>query len=189
MLTVVINKLQDDRDAHLPDVEFAYNNSVIIATGLAPDRVHIGRLHRLVLPVLNHSSVGGHNRLNRDQPTSCNLTVKRHERAYFLVREPHASTVRRAFMEAHDETSMEATTVCFHGNWSPSMQLSWKLAPESNTQLSYLLPRKEARGSWAHGSCAQLPCEVNADSHGMLYHMSNNVQVAPRIICFGEVLD
>jgi len=36
MLAMVVNEQQNDWDAHLPHVEFAYNNSVSAATGLAP---------------------------------------------------------------------------------------------------------------------------------------------------------
>ena len=44
MLAMVVNERQDDWDLHLPHVEFAYNNSVSAATGLAPNVVHMGRL-------------------------------------------------------------------------------------------------------------------------------------------------
>ena len=41
MLAMVVNERQDDWDLHLPHVEFAYKNSVIAATGLAPNEVHM----------------------------------------------------------------------------------------------------------------------------------------------------
>ena len=41
MLAMVVNERQDDWDAHLPHVEFAYNNTVSAATGLAPKGVHM----------------------------------------------------------------------------------------------------------------------------------------------------
>ena len=37
MLAMVVNERQDNWDAHLPHVEFACNNSVSAATGLAPN--------------------------------------------------------------------------------------------------------------------------------------------------------
>ena len=39
MLAMVVNERQDDWDLHLPHVEFAYNNSVSSATGLASNKV------------------------------------------------------------------------------------------------------------------------------------------------------
>ena len=66
MLAMVVNERQDDWDLHLPHVEFAYNNSVTAATGLAPNEVHMGRLPRLPLTVFNRTSVVGHQSLARD---------------------------------------------------------------------------------------------------------------------------
>ena len=43
ILAMVCNEHQNDWDAHIPHVEYAYNNSVSAATGLAPNEVHIGR--------------------------------------------------------------------------------------------------------------------------------------------------
>jgi len=43
MLAMVCNERQDDSDIYLPHVEFAYNNSVSAATGLAPNEVHMNR--------------------------------------------------------------------------------------------------------------------------------------------------
>ena len=40
MLAMVCNEHQNDWDVHLPHVEYAYNNSVSAATGLAPNKVH-----------------------------------------------------------------------------------------------------------------------------------------------------
>ena len=37
MLAMVVNELQNNWDEQLPHVEFAYNNSVSAATGLAPN--------------------------------------------------------------------------------------------------------------------------------------------------------
>ena len=54
MFAMVGNKLQNDCDAHLPHVEFAYNNCVSAATGLAPNEVHMNRLPRLPLTVFEH---------------------------------------------------------------------------------------------------------------------------------------
>ena len=42
MLAMVVNERQDDWHLRLPHVEFAYNNSVSAAKGLAPNEVHMG---------------------------------------------------------------------------------------------------------------------------------------------------
>ena len=73
MLAMVCNEHQNDWDAHLPHVEYAYNNSVSAATGLPPDKVHIGHLPPLPLTVFNRSYGGGHQSLDRDQLAYCDL--------------------------------------------------------------------------------------------------------------------
>ena len=60
ILAMVCNDHQNDWDAHLPHVEYAYNNSVSAATGLAPNEVHIGRLLCLPLSVFDRSYGGAH---------------------------------------------------------------------------------------------------------------------------------
>ena len=65
MLAMVVNERQDDWDAQLPHVEFAYNNSVSAATSLASNEVHMGRLPRLSLTVFDRSAVAGHQSLLR----------------------------------------------------------------------------------------------------------------------------
>ena len=49
MLAMICNEHQNDWDVHLPHVEYAYNNSVSAATGLAPNEVHMERLPRASL--------------------------------------------------------------------------------------------------------------------------------------------
>ena len=66
MLAMVVNERQDDWDLHLPHVEFAYNNSVSAAAGLAPNEVHMGRFPRLPLTVFDRTGVVGHQSLTRD---------------------------------------------------------------------------------------------------------------------------
>ena len=65
MLATVVNERQDDWDLQLPHVEFAYNNSVSAATGLAPSEAHMGRLPRLPLTVFERTGVAGHQSLVR----------------------------------------------------------------------------------------------------------------------------
>ena len=77
MLAMVCNEHQNDWDIHLPHVEYAYNNSVSAATGLAPNEVHIGRLPRLPLSVFDRSYGGAHQSLDRDQLAYCDLARDR----------------------------------------------------------------------------------------------------------------
>ena len=42
MLEIVVNEIQNNWDERLPHAEFAYNDSVSAATGLAPNEVHMG---------------------------------------------------------------------------------------------------------------------------------------------------
>ena len=95
MLAMVCNEHQTDWDTHLPHVEYAYNNSVNAATGLAPNEVHIGRLPRLTLAVFDRSHGGAHHSLDRDHLAYCDLARERQQRAYELVHEQHALTVAR----------------------------------------------------------------------------------------------
>ena len=53
MLAMLLNELQNNWDEQLPQVELEYNNSVSVATGLTPNEVHMGRLPRLPLTILN----------------------------------------------------------------------------------------------------------------------------------------
>ena len=93
MLAMVCNEHQNDWDVHLPHVEYAYNNSVSAATGLAPNEVHLRRLPRLPLTVFDRSYGGAHQSLDRDQLAYSDLARERQQRAYELVREQHALTV------------------------------------------------------------------------------------------------
>ena len=86
---------QDDWDTQSPHVEFAYNNSVSAATGLAPNEVHMGRLPRLLLTIFDRFGVAGHQSLARDHLAYCDLASKRQQRANDIVREMHALAVSR----------------------------------------------------------------------------------------------
>ena len=73
MLSTVVNERQNDWDEQLPHVEAEFNNSVSAATGLAPNEVHLGRLPRLPLTVIERRGVRGHQGLGRDQLEYCDL--------------------------------------------------------------------------------------------------------------------
>lgn len=105
MLSMIVNDRQDDWDKRLPHVESAYNNSVSVATGLAPNEVHLGRLPRLPLTVIERRGACGHQGLERDQVEYCDLAKDRQRLAYRLVREHHAiesSRISRANLSLSD---------------------------------------------------------------------------------------
>ena len=60
MLARVFNEHQNNLDVLLPHDEYAYNNSISAATGLAPNEVDRKCLPRLPLTVLDRSSGGAH---------------------------------------------------------------------------------------------------------------------------------
>ena len=95
MLAMVVNERQDDWDLHLPHVEFDCNDSVIAATGLAPDEGHMGRLSRLALTVFDRTGVVGHQSLARDHLAYCDLATDRQKSANDIVCAHHALTVSR----------------------------------------------------------------------------------------------
>ena len=106
MLTMVCNGHQNDWDSHLPHVEYAYNNSVNAATGLAPNEVHIERLPFLPLAVFDRSHGGVHLSLDRDHLAYCDLARERQQQAYELVREQHAFTM--ALINGRNSTLSDA---------------------------------------------------------------------------------
>ena len=77
MLAMVCKEHQNDWDAPLPYVEYAYNNSVNAATGLAPNEVHIGRLPHFPLAVFDRSHGGARQSLDRDHLVYCDLARER----------------------------------------------------------------------------------------------------------------
>ena len=80
-LAMVDNERQDDWDAELPHVEFAYNNSTSAATRLAPNEVHMARLPRLPLTILDRYGVARPQSLARDHLAYCELPSERQHRA------------------------------------------------------------------------------------------------------------
>ena len=75
ILAMIINERQDDWDLHLPHVVLAYNNSVSAVTGLAPNKVHMGRLPRLTLTVFERTGFVGHQSLAHDHLAHCDLAT------------------------------------------------------------------------------------------------------------------
>ena len=73
MLSLVISEQQDDWDDWLPYVVQAYNNSVSAATGLAaPNEIHLGRMPRLPMAVIDECVVKGRTAKNR---TNCCIST------------------------------------------------------------------------------------------------------------------
>ena len=93
MLAMVCTERQNDWDAHLPPIEYAYNNSVSVAIGLVPDTVHVGRLPRLPLVVFDRYYGGAHQSFDRNHLAYSNHALERKQRTYELVHEQHALTV------------------------------------------------------------------------------------------------
>ena len=89
MLSLVISEQQDDWDEWLPCVVQAYNNSVSAATGLAPNEIHLGRMPRLPMTVIDECVVKGHTGEKQDQLLYLDIVRERQQRAFELVQESH----------------------------------------------------------------------------------------------------
>ena len=67
--------------------------SVSVATGLAPNEVHMGRRRRLSLTVFERTRVAGHQSLARDHLDYSALATDRQQRANDVVHKHYALTV------------------------------------------------------------------------------------------------
>ena len=105
-MNMLVNELQNAWGEQFPHVEFAYNNSVSAATGLAPDEVHTSRLPRLPLSIFERTRVAGHQSLARDHLAYCDLATSRQQRAYDIIREHHALSASR--VEGHSSALSDA---------------------------------------------------------------------------------
>ena len=95
MPAMVVSERQYNWDVHLPHVEFACNNSVSAATGLAPNEVHMNRFPRLPVTIFKHRYARGHQSLARDHLEYCDLAADHQPRTYALVHKPRALTISR----------------------------------------------------------------------------------------------
>ena len=95
ILAMVVNGRQDDWDLQLLHVELPYQDSVCVATGLAPSEVHNGRLSRLALTVFQLTGVAGQHSVPHDRLSYCDQATDRQHRANDDVRKHHALTVSR----------------------------------------------------------------------------------------------
>ena len=93
MLAMVVNERQDDWDAYLPHVTFAYNKSISAPTGLIPNEVHMNRLSRFPLTVFDLPYARNLQSLKVDHVKVFDLAADCQKRTYYLVSEQHALTV------------------------------------------------------------------------------------------------
>ena len=90
MLSLVISEQQDGWNEWLPYVVQAYNNSVSVATGLALNEIHLGRIPRLPMSVIDECVVKGHTGKKQDQLLLyLDIVQERQQRAFELVQESH----------------------------------------------------------------------------------------------------
>ena len=95
MLSLVISEQQDDWDEWLPYVVQAYNNSVSAVTGLAPNEIHLGRMPRLPMTVIDECVIKGHTSEKQDQLLYLDIVRERQQRAFELVQESHLITMSK----------------------------------------------------------------------------------------------
>ena len=67
----------------------AYNNSVSAATGLAQNDIHLGRMPRLPMTIIDKCVVKGHTGENQGQLLYLDIVRERQQRAFELVQESH----------------------------------------------------------------------------------------------------
>ena len=89
MLFLVISEQQNDWDEWLPYVVQAYNISVNAATGLASNEIHLGRMPRLPMTVIDECVVEGHMGEKQDQLLYLDIVWERQQRAFEQVQESH----------------------------------------------------------------------------------------------------
>ena len=83
----------------MPYVVQEYNNSVSTATGLAPNEIHLGRMPRLPMIIIDECAVKGFTGEKQDQPLYLDIVRERQQRAFELVQEGHLiamSKIRRS---------------------------------------------------------------------------------------------
>ena len=123
---MVVNERQNDWDFQPPHVEFAYNNWVSVATGLAPNEAHMDRLPRLPLAVFELSGVAVHQSLASDHLAYYDLATDRQQRAHDIVRKHHVPSP----FPAYTAETLPSPTRCAR---SPS--LPWVVGHGCTTQL------------------------------------------------------
>ena len=95
MLSLVISEQQDDWDKWLPYEGQAYNNSVSTATGLGPNDIHLGRMTRLPITIIDECVVKGHTDEKQDQLLYLDIVRERQQRAFEEVQGSHLITLSK----------------------------------------------------------------------------------------------
>ena len=85
MSSLVISEQQDDWDEWLPFAVQAYNNSVSVATGLAPNDIHLGCMPRLPMTIIDECVVKGNMGEKQDQLLYLDIVRERQQCAFKLV--------------------------------------------------------------------------------------------------------
>ena len=67
MLSLVISEQHDHWNEWLPNVVQSYNSFLSAATGLAPNEIHLGCMHRLPMTIIEKYVVKGHMGEKQDQ--------------------------------------------------------------------------------------------------------------------------
>ena len=72
----------------------SYSNSVSAATGLAPNEIHLGRMPRLTMTMIDECVVvKGHTGGKQDQLVYLDIVRERQRHAFELVQESHLTAV------------------------------------------------------------------------------------------------
>ena len=82
----------------------SYNNSASAATGLEPNEIHLGRIPRLPMTVINECIVKRHSGKKQDQLLYLDIVRERQQRAFELVQESHLiamSKIQRSNTKLH----------------------------------------------------------------------------------------
>ena len=133
---MVCNEHQYDRDAHLFHVEYAFHDSASAVTGLASNEVHIGRLPRPSLAVLDRSYGGAHQSFDCDHLAYCDLARERQQRAHELLHEQHALTAVR--VNGRNSTLSDALVrdILILGSWTNPLSALYPTASTAACQRS-----------------------------------------------------
>eukprot|EP00904_Undaria_pinnatifida_P005032 jgi/Undpi1/1659/HiC_scaffold_11.g05049.m1 len=140
MPSMVSNEKQTDWDVLLPHVPAAYNTSVNVATGLAPNEIHIGRLPRLPPSVFEPENIGGHQSLDRDHLVSINLATDRQQRGTVTVGLAKCQEQQGEQEEGGEEAEIQ--------NWSSTHSVTTRayLQPDSVEKVEDIVSKAHSEG-------------------------------------------
>ena len=143
MLVMVVNERQDNWDVPLPHVEFANNNAVSAATGLAPNEVHVNRLPRLPLTIFEYHYARGHQSLARDHLEYCDLAADRGVRMRWFANNtpslsPEWSAVSAVIPRSptRSNNSLSTPSAAGYGSTTPLLPFARALNPAQTSSFS-----------------------------------------------------